>query len=212
MRNLNIINIHSQSLGVTPSHSIAKLFNKFFYFNLDQMKNPNYICAKCKLPFTRKWNAIRHCNNKHSGINQKDFASSLNGFNHHSINKKNQTFYDNPVSINSKSTPPSLDPFEKFIENELLPYKLLEQLGPNYEEIQRLLDFMPEPNRKILISCILSIAIISNNPLETMSIQLQNLRKNKTTNMMFNDLKSSYGLDNTSMKEFLKLIWKYNKT
>ena len=31
------------------------------------MKTPKYICSKCRQPFTRRWNANRHCNNKHYG-------------------------------------------------------------------------------------------------------------------------------------------------
>ena len=51
------------------------------------MKTPRYICSKCRQPFTRRWNANRHCNNKHYGgienvisftdyiMNQKRFHS-----------------------------------------------------------------------------------------------------------------------------------------
>ena len=31
------------------------------------MKTPRYICSKCRQPFTRRWNANRHSNNKHYG-------------------------------------------------------------------------------------------------------------------------------------------------
>lgn len=32
------------------------------------MKIPKCICIKCEQTFTRKWNAFRHCNNKHGAI------------------------------------------------------------------------------------------------------------------------------------------------
>src|SRR5688500_3942440 len=72
------------------------------------MKTPRYICSKCRQPFTRRWNAYRHSNNKHFGsiediisfteftINGVDSSVPLNDFyedknsNHHPINVKNQ--------------------------------------------------------------------------------------------------------------------------
>jgi len=89
------------------------------------MKTPKYVCARCKLPFSRKWNAMRHCNNKHSGvienivsftefvINQKDSASYSNGF----INQyplKNQSFYDSSSTINNTSSNTLQDLFNKY--------------------------------------------------------------------------------------------------
>ena len=56
------------------------------------MKTPRWICAKCRQPFTRRWNAYRHSNNKHFGsiediisfteftINGVDSSIPLNGF------------------------------------------------------------------------------------------------------------------------------------
>ena len=31
------------------------------------MKTPKWICEECEQTFTRRWNANRHCNNKHYG-------------------------------------------------------------------------------------------------------------------------------------------------
>ena len=57
------------------------------------MKTPKWICATCKQPFTRRWNANRHCSNKHSGFfeniisftdyiiyNRQDSSIQLNNF------------------------------------------------------------------------------------------------------------------------------------
>ena len=87
----------------------------------------------------------------------------------------------------------------------------MQPLGAKYEEIRCILDYLPEPNRKKILGSILSTAINSSNPLETMYRQVLALRKNKTSAMMFNDLKSFYGLDDASMKAFLTSNWKYNK-
>jgi hypothetical protein len=32
------------------------------------MRHPKWICSECGIPFTRKWNALRHSNNRHNGI------------------------------------------------------------------------------------------------------------------------------------------------
>ena len=186
------------------------------------MKTPKYVCARCKLPFSRKWNAMRHCNNKHSGvienivsftefvINHKDSASYSNGF----INQyplKNQSFYDSSSTINNTSSNTLQDLFNKILETELSPYEILQPLGPKYEEIRRILEYLPEPTRKIILGSILSTAINSSNPLETMYSQFDDLRKNNTNLMMFNDLKSFYGFNDASMKAFLNSKWKYNR-
>ena len=188
------------------------------------MKTPKYICAKCRLHFTRKWNANRHCNNKHYGrienivsfteyiMNQKDSSIPLNGFyqdkNSHPINLKNQLFFDNSISANNLQSNTLTDPLDDVMEHELLPYKLLDQLGPKYEEMQHILDYVPEPYRKILLGNALSSAINSNNPVDTMNKKLIDYRKSKTNVMMLNDLASFYGTDKEYIKEFLKLKFK----
>jgi hypothetical protein len=191
------------------------------------MKAPKYICAKCRLPFTRKWNANRHCNNKHYGAienivsyteyitNQKNSSIPLNHSyednknSHHPINVKNQLFFDNSISANNNSQSNTLTaPLDDALEHELLPYKLLDQLGPKYEEMQRILDSVPEQYRKILLGNALSSAINSDNPIDTMNKKLTDYRKAKTSIMMMNDLAVFYGTDKESIKELLKLKFK----
>ena len=103
------------------------------------------------------------------------------------------------------------DLFNKILETELSPYEILQPLGPKYEEIRRILEYLPEPTRKIILGSILSAAINSSNPLETMYSQFHDLRKNNTNLMMFDDLKSFYGFNDASMKAFLNSKWKYNR-
>ena len=187
------------------------------------MKTPRWICAKCRQPFTRRWNAYRHSNNKHFGaietiisfteyiINRPD-SIPLNGFyednNSHPINVKNQLFFDKPIPFNNEPFDTLLEPLEAVIERELLSYEILDQLAPKYEELQRVLDCVPESYRKILLGNALSAAINSNNPIEFMHKQLTGLRKAKSRVMMLNDLTAFYGKKKTFTKEFLKLILK----
>jgi hypothetical protein len=83
----------------------------------------------------------------------------------------------------------------------------LDQLAPKYEEMQRTLDFVPEPFKAILLGNALYSAINSNNPLESMHKQLTDLRKNKTRVMMLNNLTAFYRTGEAFTKEFLKLLW-----
>lgn len=190
------------------------------------MKTPRYICSKCRQPFTRRWNAYRHSNNKHYGIieniisfteyimNQKDsipLNDSSEDNSSHQSNVKNQIFFDKSISPNNLESSSLTDPFDHAIEPELSPYMLFDQLGPKYEEMRRILDCIPEPTRTILLGNALSSAIYSNNPAETFNNKLTDLRKAKTSAMMLNDLATFYGTDKAFIKEFLKLKFKQNK-
>jgi hypothetical protein len=194
------------------------------------MKIPKYICAKCKMHFTRRWNANRHCNNKHSGaieniisfttyiMNQKDYSIPLNGSSHQS-NVKNQLFFDNQISVknnnynnkNLQFNNIAADPFDDFIDDELSSYHLLEPLSLEYEEMQSYLASFPEPQKQALLSDALISAINSEHPKETMHKKLLEYRKMKSSRMILNDLTAYFGQDKEYVKEFLKLKLKSNK-
>jgi hypothetical protein len=147
------------------------------------MKTPRYICSKCRQPFTRRWNANRHCNNQHRGrieniisftaylMNQKD-SIPLNGYSEdnssYQSNVKNQLFFDQSISPNNLQSSTLTDPLDDALERELLPYKIFDQLGPKYEEMRRILECIPEPTKNILLGNALSSAINSDNPGETL--------------------------------------------
>jgi hypothetical protein len=197
------------------------------------MKTPRWICATCRQPFTRRWNANRHCNNKHFGrikniISFTEYMTKItnssivlncssyedkNSYPHPINVKKQLLFFDNQISANNNNLPLNTiaDPFDVFLDRELSSYKLLEQLGPKYEEMRHVLDCVPEPTRTKLLGNALSSAINSNNPIETMNKKLTDLRKAKSNVMMLNDLASYYGIDKASTKEFLKLKSKYKQ-
>ena len=148
------------------------------------LKNPKWFCSKCRQPFTRRWNANRHCNNKHAGsleyiisftdyvVNRQD-PNSLNNFNKENKRyqrnfEKNQVFFDTPISSNNFQFNSNTDPLENYIDQELSPYEVLSPLAPKYEELRRILDHVPEPSKNLLLGHVLSSAINSDNPVETM--------------------------------------------
>ena len=168
------------------------------------MKLPKYICAKCRIPFTRRWNAHRHCNNKHSGTieNIISFTEYITKQKHSSIPLndlykdnnspktyvKNQLSFDNQISANNNlAFNTKADPFDDFMENELLPYKILEPLSFEYEEMQRLFDSFPQPQKQAFVRNALFSALNSENPKETMHKKLLEYRKMKSSIMMLND-------------------------
>jgi hypothetical protein len=191
------------------------------------MKTPKWICAACKQPFTRRWNANRHCSNKHSGffeniisftdyiINRQD-SIQLNNFdkdnNSHSHNfVKNQVFYDKSISSNNSLFDSITDPLEHILDQELLPYEVLSPLGPKYEELRRILDFLPESSRNQILGSVLSTAINSDNPVGTMQKKIIEYSKNKSNVMMFTDFTRFYGGDKEYTKQLLKFKVKQKK-
>jgi hypothetical protein len=192
------------------------------------MKIPKYFCAKCKMHFTRRWNANRHCNNKHSGsieniisfttyiMNQKEYSIPLNRYpednSSNQSNVKNQLFFDNQISIKNNNYNNNLqfnniaaDPFDDFIDNELLTYHLLEPFSLEYEEMRSHLASFPEPQKQALLSDALISAINSEHPKETMHKKLLEYRKMKSSRMILNDLTAYFHQDKEYVKEFLKL-------
>ena len=186
------------------------------------MKTPRWICSKCRQPFTRRWNASRHSNNKHFGsidniisfteyiLNRTD-SIPLDGFyednnSHYPLNVKKQLFFDKSISANNNlpfNTIP--DPFDNFIENELSTYNLLGPLSLEYEDMQRLLDYLPQPQKQVLLRNALISIINSNHPKETMHKKLLEYRNMKSSIIMLNDLTAYLGQDKEYIKEFLKL-------
>ena len=78
------------------------------------MKTPRYICSKCRQPFTRRWNANRHSNNKHYGgieniisfteyiMNQKD---SIPLYGYSEDNSSHQSNVNNHLFLTSQFPP-----------------------------------------------------------------------------------------------------------
>jgi len=191
------------------------------------LKNPRWFCSKCRQPFTRKWNANRHCNNKHFGaveyiisfsdyiINPTGHSISLNNIyqnkDSNPLNVKKNVLFDKPISTYNFPNNSITDSFDDLIEQESLPYKILDPIAPQYEEMQRILDSVPESSKRFLLGNALSSAINSNTPVQTMNKRLREIRRDKTNLMMINDIAAFYNIDKTSGKEFLKLKFKKQK-
>jgi hypothetical protein len=141
-------------------------------------------------------------------MNQKDSIPSTGYSKDNSSylsNVNNQLFFDKSISGDNLRYTTLTDPIVDAIERELLPYGIFEQLGPKYEEMRRILDYVPEQSRKKMLGNALSLAINSNHPVDTMNKELIDLRKSASSVMMLNDLASFYGTDKAYIKELLKL-------
>lgn len=183
------------------------------------MKVPKWICSKCNQPFTRRWNANRHCNIKHSGrieniisftkhimnSTNSQYSVRLDSFSQNNsqlFNIKTQLFND----INSSQSNTLNNSLYDANGSKLLSYELLDQLEPSYEEMQRILDGVPEDIKKNTVGYILFTALFSNNPRDSLQKQVNSLRKIKNRGMMINDLSSVYGPNREYAKELLKSI------
>lgn len=191
------------------------------------MKNPRWFCSKCRQPFTRRWNANRHCHNKHFGaidyiisfadyiINPTGHSIPLNNIyqnkDSNPLNVRKHALFDKPISTYNFPNNSITDSFDDLIEQESLPYKILDPIAPQYEEMQRILDSVPEPSKRLLLGNALSSAINSNNPVQTMNKRLRELRRGKTNLMMVNEEATFYNIDKTTVKELLKLKYKMQK-
>jgi hypothetical protein len=192
------------------------------------MKIPKWICSKCNQPFTRRWNANRHCNIKHSGRieNITSFSEhvmnspnlqynvrldSFSQNNSQSLNVKTKLFNHESIDMNYSQSNTLNNSLYDANESKLLSYELLDQLGPAYEEMQHILDGVAEHTKKIILSSALSRAISSNNPRDSIQNQANALRKNKNRIMMIDDLSLVYGPNRKYAKEWLKSIldWRY---
>jgi hypothetical protein len=191
------------------------------------MKIPKWICSKCNQPFTRKWNANRHCNIKHSGrieniisftehvMNSPNLQynvrlDSFSQNNSHLLNVKTR-LYNNKLNEMNYSQSNTLNNSLYDANGSKLSYELFDQLGPAYEEMQRILDGVPEDTKKRILSFALFRAISSTNPRASIQNQLNSLRKNKNRMMMIDDLSLVYGPNRKYAKELLKSIldWRY---
>ena len=142
-------------------------------------------------------------------MNQKDSIPLNDGYSKdngsHQSNVNNHLFFYKSISADNLRSITLTDPIADALDRELLPYEIFEQLGPKYEEMRRILDYVPEPSRKILFGNALSSAINSDNPVDTMNKKLTDLRKSNTSVMMLNDLASFYGTEQSIPKGVFKI-------
>ena len=186
------------------------------------MKTPKWICSICKQTLTRKWNAKRHCSTKHDGlfdsiISFREYLlttttySNPNGsFYSHNVNElpyqKRLFFQDKSTNFNLhphlSSTP---DPIDDFTKREIMLSNTLDKIAPQYEQIGNLLSHIPDPQKTQILGDIISIALVSDNPIKFINSQLKDLRKAKFYNKMLDDASVFLGFNKQSTKEYLKM-------
>ena len=183
------------------------------------MKIPKWICIKCEHTFTRRWNASRHCKNKHGTI-----LDSIIKFREYLMNRPNYQlaltkdkvsgFNQLPYQQNWNIQDKRLNPYTNTISNpiddstseEKLLYNTLDELAPKYEEIENLLSSIPEKLRPTILGGIVNQAIYSDNPIAFIDTRLKKLRRNKPViKRMIKNVSVLYGCDEQFTKEYLKI-------
>jgi hypothetical protein len=98
----------------------------------------------------------------------------------------------------------SLHPIEDDDDKVILLYSKLDELAPQYQQLENLLSHLSQPDRASLLGPILNMALDSENPIAFMNNQLDEFRRSKIRNRMLDDLSAYLGLDNNTIKEQLK--------
>ena len=187
------------------------------------MKTPKWFCIKCKQPLTRKWNALRHCDNKHDGFFEyiipfSEYLKKSNTIKDSEIYGPN--IYDNRLLVpqeklffNEKTTisntQPSLktiqDKKDDYTQKEILLSSTLDKIAPKYEDINNLLSHLSEANRRQMVGNIICAAIYDDDPLRYINKQIKNLRKYKLHNLMLEDVSIYLVCNKHIAKEYLKM-------
>ena len=81
----------------------------------------------------------------------------------------------------------------------------LDKIAPQYEQIGNLLSHIHDPQKTWFLGGIISNAVVSDNPIKFINIQLKNLRKAKFYNKMLDDASVFLGFDKQATKEYLKM-------
>ena len=146
------------------------------------MRNPKWICNKCKQTLTRKWNAKRHCNTKHNGLSDSIISyreylmttitdsNPYRNFYTHNVNElrfQKRLFFPDETTNSSlhlyaRSRQDSIDDFTK---RETMLSNTLDKIAPKYEEIGNLLSHIPEPKKSQILGGIISRALYADDPI-----------------------------------------------
>jgi hypothetical protein len=186
------------------------------------MKTPKWICEACEQTFTRRWNANRHCNNKHYGM-----LDSVILFREYSANKGNNRYlllsdlysentyqipYQKNLSFQEKTNSRlatkfkiPLHPIEDYLDREILLNYKLDEIAPQYQQLENLLSRVAQPKRTPILGSVLNNALNSGNPIAFINNQLDEFRRAKTRDRMLNEISASLGLNKNITKEYLKM-------
>ena len=187
------------------------------------MKIPKYICARCKMHFTRRWNANRHCNNKHYGtegcvILFRDYILhkeiiNLSFSDQYSENTTQIPYQQNLSFQERTNSNPMLytnfnltsNPNENYFDKDIRLSYTLNQLAPHYQQLENLLSHLPPSNRAFILGNILCMTLNDENPIAFINNQLEEFQKANTRHRMLDAISKSSGLDKNITKEVLKM-------
>jgi hypothetical protein len=126
------------------------------------MKARRQVCLNCRQDFTRKWNAQRHNKHAHAGAAKILSTNSL---------QYGKVFGEAWTSQENLS--PSYN--EEAGQNRL--FDILEGIGKEFEECDRLLQEFPIKTRQETLGWEVYNAISSNNPKRSMKSSLESIRR-----------------------------------
>jgi hypothetical protein len=109
----------------------------------------------------------------------------------------------NPMlqTIFNTSLPPIVDDEDK----EILLSSKLDELAPQYQQLENLLSHLSQPDRASLLGPILNMALNSENPIAFMNNQVDEFRRSKIRNRMLDDISTYLGFNKNIIKEHLKM-------
>ncbi len=128
------------------------------------MRARRQVCLNCRQDFTRKWNAQRHNKHAHAGAAKILSTNSL---------QYGKVFGGAWTSQENLS--PSYN--EEAGQNRL--FDILEGIGKEFEECDRLLQEFPIETRQEILGLVVYNAISSNNPKRSMKSSLESIRSGK---------------------------------
>ncbi|MGZ5511220.1 MAG: hypothetical protein ACXWFC_12235 [Nitrososphaeraceae archaeon] len=186
------------------------------------MKTPKWICEECEQTFTRRWNANRHCNNKHYGTldsvilfreylankgnNRYLRLSDMFSENNNQIpSQKNLFFQEKTNSRLETKVKIPLHPIEDYQDREILLNYKLDEIAPQYQQLENLLSRVAQSNRTAILGYVLNNALTSENPVAFINNQLEEFRRAKTRDRMLDEISASLGLNKNITKEYLRM-------
>lgn len=137
--------------------------------------------------------------------------NGISGNKNRSSKVRHHVVFDNRASANCSQINLFTDPLDDLLEDETFPFKILDQFSAKYKEMQNCLNFIPEPNRKALLTYALFSSLRSYNPVGTLNKRLMVVRKVKDRVTLFNDLKEFLGIDRNYTVELLKSKFRSNR-
>ncbi|HEX7141271.1 MAG TPA: hypothetical protein VF222_02210 [Nitrososphaeraceae archaeon] len=188
------------------------------------MKTPKWICEECEQTFTRRWNANRHCNNKHGTLDSvilfREYLANKGNNRYLRLSdmysqNTNQIPYHQNLSFHEKTNSRletkfkiPLHRIEDYQDREILLNYKLDELAPQYQQLENLLSHVAQPKRASILGPLLNMALNSENPVAFINNQLDEFRRAKTRDRMLDEISAYLGLNKNVTKEYLRISLK----